>query len=146
MVKSFDFLPIYPDMSGVIKLRLEPRTAIMANAEVVWEDQSGTLRGAFAKIEDTSRSGACIRLSVPISVGANLKVKWHRDQFSGVAKYCRREGGDYVLGIQRETPEVEPRTSGMLHPATTRSPIPSPARVQGVPPRQDNIVQELPTV
>jgi hypothetical protein len=94
MVKYFDYLPICPEMSGLISLRLEPRTAIMARAEVAWEDQPGAWRGAVARIEDTSRSGACIRVSVPISIGAKLRIKWHREEFSGIAKYCRRDGGD----------------------------------------------------
>ena len=104
MVKRFGFLPIYSDMRDLTKLTLEPRTAIMAMAEVVWEDQAGVLRCAFAKLEDTSRSGACIRVSSAISVGAKVDIKWHREQFSGVVKYCRRDGEEYVLGIQRETP------------------------------------------
>jgi hypothetical protein len=62
----------------------------MAMAEVVWEDQPGNWRGAFAKIEDTSRSGACIRVGVPIDVGAKLRIKSHKEHFSAIAKYCRR--------------------------------------------------------
>ena len=90
-------------MRDLTKLTLEPRTAIMAMAEVVWEDQRGVLRYASAKIEDTSRSGACIRVSSAIDVGTKLNIRWHREQFSGVVKYCRRDGEEYVLGIQRNT-------------------------------------------
>ncbi len=118
----------------------------MARAEVVWEDQPGAWRGALAQIEDTSRSGACIRVSVPISIGAMLKIKWQREEFSGVAKYCRRDGGDYVLGIQRETPENEARTTVLLHHATTSIPMPSSTNIQDAPPRQEKNVQELPKI
>ena len=52
-------------------------------------------------MEDTSPSGACIRLKMPIGVGAIVKIKSHREEFSGTTRYCRREGGDYVLGIHR---------------------------------------------
>ncbi len=144
MVKYFDFLPIYLHMSGLIRLRLEPRTAIMARAEVVWEDQPGDWRGAFAKIEDTSLSGACIRLSVPISVGAKLKIKWHQEQFSGITKYCRRDGGDYVLGIQRESSENETRTKVLLHNVATSPPMPSSDMIQEAKARQEKNVKELP--
>jgi hypothetical protein len=116
----------------------------MAVAEVVWEDQLGAWRGAAARIEDTSRSGACIRVSVPINVGAKLKIKWHREEFSGVARYCRRDGGDYVLGIQRETSENEVQATELLNHATTSLSIPSSTNIQGGPAQQEKIVQELP--
>ena len=116
----------------------------MAVAEVVWEDQLGAWRGAAARIEDTSRSGACIRVSVPINVGAKLKIKWHREEFSGVAKYCRRDGGDYVLGIQRETSENEVYATELLNHATTSLSMPSSTSIQGAPARQEKNVQELP--
>src|ERR1700730_10493508 len=78
------FLPICPDVRDLTKLALDPRTAIMAVAEVVWEDQLGAWRGAVARVNDTSRFGACIRVSVPINVGAKLKITCHRVEFSGV--------------------------------------------------------------
>lgn len=131
-------------MRDLTKLTLEPRTAIMAVAEVVWEDQLGAWRGAAARIEDTSRSGACIRVSVPINVGAKLKIKWHREKFSGVAKYCRRDGGDYVLGIQRETSENDVRATELFNHATTSLSMPSSTSIQGAPAQQEKIVQELP--
>src|ERR1700687_1990269 len=115
-------------MRDLTKLTLEPRTAIMAKAQVVWEDQPGVLRSALAMIEDTSRSGACIRVSAAISVGAKLNIKWHQEQFSGVAKYCRREGEDYVVGIHRETPENKARTMALVDQTTSGLPMPSPAQ------------------
>jgi hypothetical protein len=115
-------------MRDLTKLTLEPRTAIMAKAQVVWEDQPGVWRRAFAVIEDTSRSGACIRVSDAISVGAKLNIKWHQEQFSGVVKYCRREGEEYVVGIHRETPENQARTLAVLDHTTIGLPMPSPIK------------------
>jgi hypothetical protein len=43
-------------------------------------------------------------LRQPISVGAKLNIKWHKEQFSGTVRHCHREGMEYVLGIQRDTP------------------------------------------
>jgi hypothetical protein len=137
-------LPIYPDVRDLTKLALEPRTAIMAVAEVVWEDQLGTLQGAVARIEDTSRSGACIRVPVPISVGAKLKIKWHREEFSGVAKYCRRDGADYVLGIQRETSENDALTTVLLNHASNNLPLSPSTNIKDAPAQQEKFVQELP--
>ena len=79
----------------------EPRTALWALAEVCWIDAAGQPLRAPATLEDTSPSGACIRVKTPISVGSNLTIKWHREQFAGVAKNCRTDGREFLLGIQR---------------------------------------------
>lgn len=109
----------------------------MARADVAWEDHPGAWRDAQAKIEDTSRSGACIRVGVPIGIGARLRVKWHREEFLGIARYCRRDGGDYILGIQRETAEPGPRTKALLHRETAALSIPAATIVQDVPAQRE---------
>jgi hypothetical protein len=116
----------------------------MARAEVVYEDKPGAWRGTLARIEDMSPSGACIRVSIPISVGARLKIKWKREEFSGIAKYCRRDGGTYVLGVHRETSEPEPQSTVLLDNAPTNLAVPSPTNIQDVPSRQETKVEELP--
>jgi hypothetical protein len=131
-------------MSGLIRLRLEPRTAIMAKAEVLWEDQPGAWRGVLARIEDTSPSGACIRLPVPVNIGAKLKIRWLKEEFLGIAKYCRRDGGDFVLGIQREASENAPQPTGLPAHATTNPSNLSSTTTQEALPRQKDTVQDLP--
>ena len=74
----------------------------MAVARVSWEDQHETVHTAPAKIEDTSQSGACFRLKVPIEAGTRIHVSWCRDDFSGTAKWCRADDGEYVVGMQRD--------------------------------------------
>jgi hypothetical protein len=86
--------------------RTERRTAIMAAAKVAWTDPKGTARELSVKIEDTSRSGACIRISVPISVESKLIVDWREGRFAGVAKYCRADGEEYSVGIRRDAAEI----------------------------------------
>jgi len=130
-------------MSGLIRLRVEPRAAIMAKAEVVWEDQPGAWRGALARIEDTSRSGACIRVSVSISVGAKLRIKWQREEFSGTALYCRRDGGDYILGILREKSEREAQCIVLPHHATAALAMALSANHQDAPVRKGKNVHQL---
>jgi hypothetical protein len=80
----------------------EPRTAVMILVEASWGDQSGTLRRERAGMENTSNSGACIQVKKQIDVGARLRVQWRWGEFSGVARYCRKEGIDYPVGIQRD--------------------------------------------
>jgi len=80
----------------------EPRTAVMIVAEVSWADQDGVPRTASACVEDKSAGGACIRTKVSIGVGSKLKVQGHWEQMTGVAKYCRKVGNEYLVGIQRD--------------------------------------------
>jgi hypothetical protein len=124
---------------------MEPRTAILAQAEVSWDDRAGVHNGAPARMEDTSRSGACIRVKAQIHVGSRLKVKWHKEQFSGIAKYCRPEGDDYVLGIQRDTPESKVRTVPLSQSTTITIQTPSSAKIRDLPAKLDSKPQEFDT-
>ncbi len=90
------------DTHGMDGRNIEPRTVLWAVAEVSWEDQGGTSNRTSATLEDTSPSGACIRLKAPITVGSRVTVKWHREQFSAVARNCRIDGREFLLGVRRE--------------------------------------------
>ncbi len=111
-----------------------------AVAEVSWEDPAGVACVFPATIEDTSPSGACIRLRDPIAPGSKVTVKWHREQFSAIARNCRRDGYEYLLGVRRvpfaKTTEEEVKhnvkeatsdlpVNGNL-PAITNPPSPGP--------------------
>ena len=80
----------------------EPRSLVMTVVEVSWEDPEGTLQTVPARMEDRSASGACIRINARIVVGSKLQLQSHWEQFSGTAKYCRSEGTEFVVGIQRD--------------------------------------------
>jgi hypothetical protein len=97
-VKSFDFLPM---VEGMSVRRSEPRTALMALVEVSWREANGDSHEAIAKLENRSLSGACIRLKALIRVGSRVRIRRPWEEFSGITKYCRRDGSDYVLGIQK---------------------------------------------
>jgi hypothetical protein len=66
-------------------------------------DQTGTPYHAPATLEDISVSGACIRVKNPVTVGSKLVVKWQREQFFAVARNCRSDGRDFLLGVRRDT-------------------------------------------
>jgi hypothetical protein len=76
-------------------------------------------------MEDKSAGGACIRIKTPIAVGSNLTVQWRFERFSGTAKYCRSEGHEYLVGIQKDhrMPPVstQPITSSLPKLATGAS-------------------------
>src|ERR1051326_756239 len=81
---------------------IEPRTVLWALAEISWEDAGGVPHRATATIEDTSRSGACVRVKLPFTVGSRVAIKWSREQFCAVAKNCRRDGRDFLIGVLRD--------------------------------------------
>ena len=65
-------------------------------------ENSGTLRSVTARMENRSAQGACIRIKAKVGVGARVFIRSHREQFSGIAKYCRVEGKEFLVGIQKD--------------------------------------------
>ncbi len=82
---------------------IEPRKTVWALAEVCWQEPDGTSLHAPATLEDTSTSGACVRVKRPFAPGARITIKWRREQFSAIAKNCRRDGRDFLLGVRRDS-------------------------------------------
>ena len=80
-----------------------------AVAAISWEDPTGTPYHFPATMEDTSVSGACLRVQTPVGIGARLTVKWHKEQFPAIARNCRRDGKEFLLGVRREKDEAERR-------------------------------------
>jgi hypothetical protein len=87
-------------MSG--EVMLEQRSAVMVLVDASWEDQNGTLQTTRARMENRSTSGACVRVARAIEVGAQLRIRSHWEEFTGVAKYCRLDGKEFLVGIQRD--------------------------------------------
>ena len=74
----------------------------MILVEAFWEDQNGTAQTARARMEDKSVRGACIRVKTPIRLGSKLRIQWRFEQFSGIVKYCRGYGCEYLVGIEKD--------------------------------------------
>ena len=87
-----------------------------AVAEIIWGDDSGMSFRVPAVLEETSRSGACVRLKRPLAVGSRITIKCHREQFPAIARNCRTDGGDFLLGVRREA-EIVSATKSASHPA-----------------------------
>jgi hypothetical protein len=119
---------------------IEPRTVLWAVAEVFWQDPAGAINRAPGTLEDTSPSGACIRLKTPIAVGARLTVKWHREHFSAVARNCRTDGREFLLGVRREpaASRIEPSAPAQESHSASRlessEPPPQPDATSKQPP------------
>ena len=89
--------------------RTEFRIPLMARVDVLWADEDGTPRVAPATLEDTSHSGMSMRMKNEICVGLHVTVKWGSEQDSGTVTNCRREKGEYVLGVKRGAGEGRDR-------------------------------------
>jgi hypothetical protein len=81
----------------------ELRTPVMILVDLSWEDQIGVVKKTRACMEDKSAGGARLRVKTPIAAGSTVTIQWRFEQFAGIVKYCRREGREYVVGIQRES-------------------------------------------
>ena len=108
-----------------------------ARAEVCWHDEAGRACTSAATIEDTSASGACIRMGLPVPVGSQVNVKWHRGEFSAIAQNCRRDGFDFLLGVRREKVSravPRPESTPTEAPAVA-APVPAVKAEEPAPPR-----------
>ena len=120
----------------------EPRALVMIQVEASWEEPSGAWQTIRARMEDKSGGGARIRVKTAIGVGSKLRIQWRFEQFSGVVKYCRAEGREFLVGIQRDSaqsliPEADRRpdlsTRQVIGSADSApsSGAPSPSKRQG---------------
>ena len=113
-------------MSAVVsefrtQVKAEFRKPVLTLVEASWENPDGTLQTVPAYMEDTSAGGARIRIKTPIVVGLKLRIRWRHEHFSGTARYCRTERGEFLVGIQRDP---------------TNSPIPDRPAPNHVPPQK----------
>jgi hypothetical protein len=93
----------------VSEKRAEFRIPLMARVDVLWADEDGTPRVAPATLEDTSHNGLSMRMKNAIRAGSHVTVKWGSEQDSGTVTNCRREKGDYVIGVKRVAGEGHDR-------------------------------------
>jgi hypothetical protein len=111
---------------------IEPRKTVWALAEVCWREPDGTSSYAPATLEDTSASGACVRVKRRFAIGSRLTIKWRREQFSAIAKNCRSEGRDFLLGVCREGAATQEMPHTKLPDVSSRSTDIANAPVQEV--------------
>jgi hypothetical protein len=103
----FNFLPMVDDKAISMP---ELRTPVMIFVEARWHDESGSLQKTRACMQDKSAGGAGLRFKTPVAPGTQLRIQWRFEEFSGIVKYSRPEGRDYLVGVQRENEDV-PRKS-----------------------------------
>src|SRR5436305_2414442 len=122
----------FADTFGMDGRDIEPRLLMWALAEISWEDGSGAPCRAPATLEDRSQSGACLRVKRPLAVGCVVMIKWHREQFSAIARNCRQEGRDFLVGVKRDPsarlPALSASTRGAGSPDTSSNTAQTPGK------------------
>ena len=129
--------------------RPELRTPVMTQVEASFEDPTGVWQTVTARMEDKSAGGACVRFKTPIRIGVKVKIQWRFDQFVGTAKYCRSEGREYLVGIQRDAVQSHSPSRPTLAaapPAKTSTPTPlfSTLKLGGSPSPEEPEAKNLP--
>jgi hypothetical protein len=85
-------------------------------------------------------------------VGSKVRIQWRFEQFSGTAKYCRGEGREYVVGIQRDTAEnlipSQPGLAGVSAPKSVVANVTtaSTVKAENLPKLQESKPNEIPLV
>ncbi len=67
-----------------------------------WVGQTGNPRMSHWQLENMSNGGLGIRVVEPIGAGTKLDVRTHMGNFAGTVLRSRKDGEEYVLGIQRD--------------------------------------------
>jgi len=68
--------------------------------EVCWVDKKGTVHDEIAALDDTSASGACIKMDRRIKINTLVDLKYPGGKFVGRIKYCKREPIGYYVGVE----------------------------------------------
>jgi hypothetical protein len=89
----------------------ELRKPVMIVIEATWEDENGATQTTRARVENNSGGGACIRATTAIAPGSKVRIRWRFDEYTGIVKYCRAEGREYLVGLQRDTVKNSTSTS-----------------------------------
>jgi len=108
----------------------------MILVEASWLDLSGVVQSVTARMENHSAHGACIRMKARVAVGKRVYIQSHREQFSGIAKYCRVDGKEFLVGIHRDAVNVaaprKPAPANVLDRQTARETV-QPSEVVATP-------------
>jgi hypothetical protein len=107
----------------------------MILVDVAWQDHDGSLHSTRACMENRSITGICIRCRGAIEVGSKLSIKGRWEQFSGVSKYCRSVGKEFLVGIQRDRVNSQPLPSVPTPKASLEQTRPAPTPVSTSPPQ-----------
>ena len=89
-------------MSLDTNLRRQERLTTSASVRVTWQDARG--RDKFATVHSFDISATGIRMELPEQVPVRTVLTFQSEQLKlhgrGSVRYCRRETGHYVVGVE----------------------------------------------
>ena len=80
--------------------RSEVRMLCADLLEISWQDREGKIKRTQAVLEDISTSGACLQVEVPVPIGAALRWRSPKKEFSGAVRYCVYREIGYFVGVE----------------------------------------------
>jgi hypothetical protein len=97
----------------------------MRRVEVEFWGEGETRRKMSLLQEDESSRGVALSVPRAITIGAKVRIRTHDSERFGTVRNCRRDGREYIIGIQYDVDanENEHATPGaLLTPTVPDSP------------------------
>ncbi|MBI3678889.1 MAG: hypothetical protein HY235_00535 [Acidobacteria bacterium] len=82
-----------------VERRIEPRLWCSDLVQVWWKDAGKWRRRGTAVLEDISHCGACVQLELPLSQGAEVRIKHPAWKVEGQVRYCVYRDDGYFIGV-----------------------------------------------
>ena len=83
-----------------MELRTEPRRTVMRRVDIELWGEGETRKRLSLLQEDESPGGIALSVTAPVTVGARVRIRRHDCERLGTVRNCRRDGREYVIGIQ----------------------------------------------
>ena len=79
----------------------------MRRVEVELWGEGETRRKLSLLQEDESSRGVALSVPTSVTVGARVKIRTHDSERLGTVRNCRRDGREYIIGIQYDVADEE---------------------------------------
>src|SRR5580704_15561362 len=83
----------------MLERRWERRLLCADLVESEWKDRTGWARSTPARLEDISRSGACLQADFQIAANTLVRMRHGRKTLEGKVSYCAYRDIGYFMGI-----------------------------------------------
>ncbi len=89
-----------------LQRRREEREPAGGMVVLNWSDSKGP-QTAEAQVRDICSTGMQVQVLVPVEVDRTVRLEGETFQCIGVARYCRRQGGRFLVGIEFTRPPYD---------------------------------------
>ncbi|HLK50689.1 MAG TPA: PilZ domain-containing protein [Bryobacteraceae bacterium] len=80
--------------------RSEVRMLCADLVRVCWSDEEGKRHRTSALLEDISVSGVCLQTETPLPIGAQVRWRTPKQEFTGNVRYCEYREIGYFVGVE----------------------------------------------